>query len=111
MRLSTHWNLNTMDRPNTSKKYSLHQLSIAGAITYTIVVSILGLLYRPQFGTVLIAIVGGWGAWIICYRYFSKADIYYAGAGLKDREAPFSRLALLILALAWIFLYPWSLVS
>lgn len=100
-----------MDRPNTSRKYGLRELSIAGAIIYTIVVCILALFYRPQFGTVLIAFVGGWGAWIICYRYFSKADIYYAGAGLKEGEAPFSRLALLILALAWIFLYPWSLVG
>ncbi len=83
---------------------------IGGGIFYTVIVLAISLLSRPSIGTVLLAVLGGWGAWVICYLYFTKRDIHYASWAAKHGESPKARLLLLMFAIAWILLYPVSLI-
>lgn len=89
----------------------LRYWTILGAGIYAGAVLIVVLTSHPKISEILLTMVGGCGAWIIFFKYFSKGDINYMSWPAKHGEAPMTRLFLLLFALAWILLSPWYLMD
>jgi len=100
-----------MTKSKNSHKDLVIKCFIGCVSVYTIIVLMLALINQSGLGQATLAVVGGWGAWVICYLFVTKRDIHYASWAAKYGEAPVARLIMLTLSIAWILLYPWSLIT
>ena len=100
-----------MTEHDENRNLMLRKWMTAGAGAYGAIILSIALIYQPRFPDVLVALLGGGGAWIILFNYLTKADISYASWQAKDGAAPITRLLLALFSLLWIVLYPWSLID